>query len=95
MERCRSADGTVMLTDYRFDPAAFPRLEVPTLLLLGTESPPPMRAEVEKVAAAIPDSRIVILPGQGHSAVTEAPDLLAGEIRSFIDGVERTLAPGG
>jgi pimeloyl-ACP methyl ester carboxylesterase len=72
------------LTDYRFDPTDFAGLAVPTLLLLGSKSPPPVRQAVEAIAAAIPDSRIAILEGQGHSAITDAPQLVVRELRTFF-----------
>jgi pimeloyl-ACP methyl ester carboxylesterase len=75
------------LSGYRFDPADFAELRAPTLLLLGSESPPAMRREVEAIAAAIPGSRVAILDGQGHSAITEAPELVVRELRAFFGSV--------
>jgi pimeloyl-ACP methyl ester carboxylesterase len=75
------------LSGYRFEPGSFSELRVPTLLLLGSEGPPAMRSEVEAIAAAIPDSRVAILEGQGHSAITEAPELVVRELRGFFAGV--------
>lgn len=69
---------------YEIDAARFGGLRVPTLLLVGSDSPPEMRATVEGVAAALPDSRIEVLPGQQHIAHRTAPDLLASKIIAFV-----------
>jgi pimeloyl-ACP methyl ester carboxylesterase len=58
---------------------------VPTLLLLGSESPPGFRERIEAVDAAFSDSTIRILDGQGHAANITAPDLLATEILAFTE----------
>lgn len=71
---------------YRLDPVEFSSLRVPVLLLAGSESPPLLRAEVEKAAALLPDSRIIVLEGQGHEAVHTAPELFAREVLRFLVG---------
>lgn len=68
---------------YRFDPRRFADMRTPTLLLVGGDSPPNMRATVETVDSALPDSRIEELPGQQHVAHRAAPALLASEILGF------------
>lgn len=69
---------------YDFEPVRFGDLNVPTLLLVGGDSPPEMRATVERVAAALPNSRIQELPGQQHIAHRTAPDLLPSKIVEFV-----------
>jgi pimeloyl-ACP methyl ester carboxylesterase len=64
-----------------------PRVEVPTLLLYGDED---VRAPVhvaEDLHAAIPGSRIVVLPGVGHMSCVEAADRFTTEVRSFLRSV--------
>jgi pimeloyl-ACP methyl ester carboxylesterase len=70
--------------DYRLDPARFAALRVPTLLIVGTASPPEVLTEADALAAAIPDARIASLDGAGHVAMSTAPDLLAAEILRFV-----------
>jgi pimeloyl-ACP methyl ester carboxylesterase len=72
------------LTGYRSEAEAFSRLRVPTLVLLGSESPLVMRRASGEIARVLPDSRIDILDGQGHAAFAEAPDLFALHVQSFI-----------
>lgn len=69
---------------YHFDAARFARLDVPTLLLLGEHSPPYFRNAVELVHSTLPDSRVVILPGEGHIAMDTNPDLFVREVLAFL-----------
>jgi len=70
---------------YTLDPQRFAGMNVPTLLLTGSESPPEFRRWVDDVAAALRDSAIHVLEGQGHAANVAAPELLATEILKFTD----------
>ena len=72
--------------DHRFDPAAFRDLAVPTLLLYGDATREPFKEAVAKVDAALPDSRIVAMPGQGHTAMDTATELFVSEVVSFLEG---------
>lgn len=69
---------------YRFDAARFEAFEAPTLLLLGGASPPFFKAAIDAVHAALPSSRIVILPGQQHVAMNTAPALFLHEVLAFL-----------
>jgi pimeloyl-ACP methyl ester carboxylesterase len=75
---CRAEEG------YRFEPERFKKLHVPTLLLLGGDSPQDMKATIETWHAALPNSRIVVLPGQQHIAMATAPDLFVREVQAFL-----------
>lgn len=69
---------------YRFDAERFASLQVPTMLLLGGDSPQFARQAVELVHSALPDSRVVILPGQQHIAMDTDPDLFVSEVLDFL-----------
>ena len=69
---------------YRFDPRRFAAMTVPTLLLLGGDSPASMRASTWAVAEALPDSRVVVLEGQQHIAMDTAPGAFADAVVSFL-----------
>jgi pimeloyl-ACP methyl ester carboxylesterase len=63
------------------DPA--PRLalcNVPTIMLLGTETPGRLRDSSIFVSQTIPGARLVMLEGQGHTAMMDAPDFFADKI---------------
>lgn len=72
------------LSGYLFDPKRFGTMQTPTLLLLGGDSPPFRRTDAENLHASLPNSRIVVLRGQGHRAMEEAPDLFAQEVLTFL-----------
>lgn len=61
--------------DYIFEPSRFKSLDAPTLLLEGEKSPRYLKAATEAVHAALPASRIVVMPGQQHIAMSTAPEL--------------------
>ena len=69
---------------YRFDPERFKHLTVPTLLLVGGDSPAFFKAAIETLHATLPNSRIVVLAGQQHIAIDTAPDLFAREVQMFL-----------
>ena len=57
------------------------RIRVPTLLVAGKESPPAFRRITDRMAAAIPGSRVVLVEG-GHLIDPAHPDVLR-----FVDDV--------
>jgi len=69
---------------YHFDASRFARLRVPTLLLLGGDSPPLFWQAIETLDAALPESRRVIMPGQQHIAMDTSPDLFVKEVLGFL-----------
>ena len=65
-----------------------PRVDVPTLLLYGDED---MRAPLnvaEDLHAAIPTSRLVVMPGVGHMSNVEAAERFNAEVRTFLRSVD-------
>lgn len=69
---------------YAFDPEKFRNLEVPTAFLVGGDNPPFMKAAAEVVQAVLPNSQIVVLPGQRHIAMNTAPELFVREVVQFL-----------
>jgi pimeloyl-ACP methyl ester carboxylesterase len=69
---------------YRFQPDQYGRFTIPTLLLTGSESPSFLRLTAARMHAALPASRLVVLAGQGHTAMTTAPQRLAEELTAFL-----------
>ncbi len=74
-------DGT-----YTFDPKRFAALQLPTLLLQGSDSPQYMQQATTTVDSALPNSTIVILSGQRHVAMDTVPEIFISEILSFLRG---------
>jgi pimeloyl-ACP methyl ester carboxylesterase len=69
-------------------------LRVPVLVLHGSADPLLRPAAARRTAAAIRDSRLVILPGVGHYLPAAVFGQIAGEVRALADRL-RTLAVGG
>ena len=69
---------------YRFTAEHFKQLGIPTLLLLGGDSPHFLKAATDTVHAALPHSRIVTMAGQQHIAMDTAPDLFVREVLAFL-----------
>ncbi len=70
--------------DYILDPLRFKNLNVPTMLLQGGESPDFLKAATEAVHAALPNSRIVVMPGQQHIAMSTAPQMFVSLVTEFL-----------
>jgi pimeloyl-ACP methyl ester carboxylesterase len=69
---------------YTFQPGKFADMKVPVLLLLGGDNPPIFREATELVDSALPESRIVILPGEKHIAMDTNPELFVEEVMKFL-----------
>jgi pimeloyl-ACP methyl ester carboxylesterase len=67
-----------------FEADRFGSIIVPTLMLLGSDSPSFLRRSTEAVAAALPNADITVLEGQQHVAMDTAPQLLAGLVLAFL-----------
>ena len=77
--------------EYDFDEARFRDLAVPTLYLQGGDSSEPFRAAGEALRAALPDCRVVVMPGQRHAAMDTATDLFTAEVQRFLDAPDQAL----
>lgn len=62
-------------------------VDVPALLLTGSEGPAHLRESVRAVHDALPESHLVEFEGVGHRGPTEAPDRTAGTVREFLADV--------
>jgi pimeloyl-ACP methyl ester carboxylesterase len=67
----------------------YPDWNIPTLLILGGDSPPQYRATIEALNAVLRGSQIAVLEGQQHTAIKTAPDLFAQRIVDFLTGPVR------
>jgi pimeloyl-ACP methyl ester carboxylesterase len=70
--------------EYVFDAQRFKDMHIPTLFLLGGDSPHFLKEATETITAALPNSRIAVMPGQQHTAMYSAPDLFLREILTFL-----------
>jgi pimeloyl-ACP methyl ester carboxylesterase len=60
------------------------RVGVPTLLILGSDSPDFVHEAIRLVDEALPDSRVVVLEGQQHVADQLIPDEFARVVLGFL-----------
>jgi len=60
------------------------KIRAPTLIVWGDQDARYPRSEQEAIAAAIPDSRLVVYPGAGHLLHVEEPDRVASDLAAFI-----------
>lgn len=72
--------------DYVFDARRFEGLAAPVLLLTGSESPTMLAAPTVAVHAALQQSRVGMMEGQSHAAITVAPELFARLVVEFLTG---------
>ena len=70
---------------YRFEPERIGRIQVPTLLLQGGDSPDHAKAGVRAVHQAIKGSTVVVMPGQQHVAMDTGPQLFLDAVLGFLN----------
>jgi pimeloyl-ACP methyl ester carboxylesterase len=68
----------------RLDPEQTAKITVPVLLLTGENSSDPSKADIETMAAALPDARIAVLEGQQHVADILVPKTFSEYVMAFL-----------
>jgi pimeloyl-ACP methyl ester carboxylesterase len=71
--------------EYVWEPERFREAGVPTLYLQGGDSPEPFRLAGEALRDALPDCRVVVMPGQRHAAMDTGTDLFTREVLAFLE----------
>jgi pimeloyl-ACP methyl ester carboxylesterase len=64
--------------------AVLPAIAVPALLIYGAEDVRAPRAVAEALHAAIPGSRLILVPAAGHDVNLEAPEEYDAAVRAFL-----------
>lgn len=72
------------VADTPFDADVAATITVPTLLLTGSDSGDPSAADIETVAAALTDARIVVIDGQQHVADILVPEVFSEHLLAFL-----------
>jgi pimeloyl-ACP methyl ester carboxylesterase len=62
-------------------------IAAPTLIVWGDQDPLSPRSEQERLAARIPDARLVVYPDAGHTFYYEKPARVAADIAAFVRDV--------
>ena len=70
--------------DYVLDPRRISGLTMPVLMLTGSETLGALRTSTDRIDSALPNSRVQVMEGQGHVAVTSAPDLFTQLVVDFL-----------
>ena len=73
--------------------AVLPTIAVPTLLIYGEDDVRAPRAVAEALHAAIPGSRLILVPAAGHDVNLEAPEEYDAAVRSFLRMVGEPTDP--
>ena len=89
------SDGIWLGTPFHLDRAAatggltarMGEMRAERLILWGEQDLWIPQADVEAMAAGLPNARLVKVPGVGHSMNLEAPDLFAGFVAAHLSGV--------
>jgi pimeloyl-ACP methyl ester carboxylesterase len=74
-----------MLWQESFAPEKAADMRTRTLMLMGSESPGWLRKGTEAICAALPNAQLVVLPGEGHSAMISAPRAFAEAVIEFAE----------
>lgn len=67
-----------------FNPDRVRALTVPTLMIVGGDSDQWMRKDADAIVAALPDVRVIELPGQQHVADVLIPEVFARHVVDFL-----------
>jgi pimeloyl-ACP methyl ester carboxylesterase len=69
------------------------RIALPTLIIVGDQdiATPPTKAE--RIRGRIPGSRLVVIPGAGHSSVIEEPEAVTRALAEFLDELGVSARP--
>ena len=70
----------------RFRPETFAAVRVPALFLYGDHSPAHLQAGTLMAAAALAGSRVQLLPGHGHAAMSTGPRAFLEIVLPFLTG---------
>jgi pimeloyl-ACP methyl ester carboxylesterase len=65
------------------------RIAAPTLVMVGEEDVATVPAKAERLHAAIAGSRLVRIPGAGHSSSIEQPEAVTKAIAGFLESLPR------
>ena len=64
--------------------ALAPKITAPSLLVLGAEDRMTPARAGRKLAAAIPEARVTVIPDCGHMMMTEQPDATLDALKAFL-----------
>jgi pimeloyl-ACP methyl ester carboxylesterase len=66
------------------DHEGYASIQLPILLLVGTRTAAHHAEAISGLASVLPSSETIVLEGQGHAAIVQAPELVAAAINDFL-----------
>jgi 3-oxoadipate enol-lactonase len=63
------------------------QIKIPTLIIVGDQDVATVPAEAEKMHAGIPNSKLVIIPGAGHTSTIEEPEAVTAAFEDFLNNL--------
>ena len=79
-----SALGTMWDSQPDWTPAQLGKITIPVTVVLGDHDEAVKREHTESLAAAIPNAKLVLLPGVSHFAIMQNHELYSAAIRTFL-----------
>lgn len=69
---------------YSFDSEKFTNLQIPALLMLGGDSPSLFKEAIRVLDETLPDSKVLVMPGQQHIAMDTDTEMFIREVKEFL-----------
>ena len=69
-----------------------PHITAPTLVIVGSDDTP-FLAAADYMTGKIPQARKVVIPGAGHAANVDDPELFNAEVSAFLDQITGSEGP--
>jgi 3-oxoadipate enol-lactonase len=69
------------------------KIQVPTVVMVGDEDVATVPGKSERIHAAIAGSRLVVIPGAGHTASVEQPELVTSALEAFLLSLSPAATP--
>ncbi len=70
------------------------KIRCPTLIVRGAQSDILSPKAAERLRAALPQSRLAVVPGAGHSVMGDNPEGFALVVREFLDTLNKAVQKG-
>ena len=94
-DRGHTRAALAMMAHWELQPLAraLPRLDRPLHLLVGSNDRAVAPSQARRVHAQVPRSTLTMLPGLGHLAHEEAPDLVASHVLDALSAAAKSAVP--
>ncbi len=70
------------------------KITAPTLVMVGDEDTSTPRAMAERIAGAIHQAKLIVIPGAGHGSTLEQPAIVTAAIGAFLDAQSGVVRSG-